>query len=152
MLGNPADADEAAQEAFVKAFRAINAFESRSGFSTWLHRIAANECLDVLRRRAREKLDSWDALTELEGSRLERLLAEPDAAGASETSDLIDRILSQLPPDYRLILALRELRGFSYEEIAEVLECSLDSVKARLRRARQELQKKLRHFSGSKDV
>lgn len=152
MVGST-DAEEAAQETFLKAYRAIGDFSGDSEFSTWIHRIAANQCLDILRRRAREKTDSWDALLEHEGGRVERLLAsERDASAAAEASDLAGRILGELPPDYRLVITLRELQGLSYDEIAKVLDCSLDSVKARLRRARLDLQKKLRHFLGTPSV
>lgn len=147
MLGNRADAEDAAQEAFVKAFRSLTSFRGDSAFSTWLVRLAANQCLDVLRAAARRPTDSWDALLEAEGDSIERWLkADPDPAAAAEAADLVGRLLALLPEEQRSVLLLREAEGLSYEEIAAALDCSLDSVKARLRRARRTLEDRLRHF------
>ena len=148
LLGDPVRAEDAAQEVFLKAYRSLPGFRLDSTFSTWLYRIASNHCLDLLRRRGREKSESLDALGEKDG--------EPSDAGlpsvegeerAVEDRDLVERLLSSLPPDYRLILTLREVQGLSYHEIAEAMDCSLDSVKARLRRAREKLEELGRHLS-----
>lgn len=153
MLGGQAQAEDAAQEAFLNAYRALKDFRSGAAFSTWLYRIAANRCLDVLRSRARRPEESLDALVEAEGPRLERLLAgEGSPADALEDADLARRVLALLPEDYRLILVLREVQGLSYDELAEALDSSLDAVKARLRRARQALQDAARHFPGAPGV
>ena len=147
ILGGPAEAEDAAQEIFLKAFQSLGKFRGSSSFSTWLYRVASNHCLDLLRKDARRKSESLDALLEAEGERIQSLLSEPDAQRRAEDADLVDRILRTLPPDYRLILTLREVQGLSYEEIMEAMDCSLDSVKARLRRARESLEVSLRHFS-----
>lgn len=148
MLSDSILAEDAAQEIFFKAYRALAAFRNDSSFSTWLYRIGANHCKDMLKKRSREKTQSWEALVEEKGEQIEELLAS-DAGQLSSLAnrELADKLLSQLPPDYRIILTLREAEGLSYEEIAETLKCSLDAVKARLRRAREALQIKLRHFS-----
>lgn len=143
MLGDRREAEDAAQEVFLKAYRSLGKFKGQAAVSTWLHRIAANHCLDVLRKRARRPAEP---LTE---ELAQRLFTEPPDL---EALDLADRALSELPPDYRLALTLRELQGFTYEEIAEITGSSLDSVKARLRRAREQLEERLRHFLGSEDV
>jgi RNA polymerase sigma-70 factor (ECF subfamily) len=143
MLGSRRDAEDAAQEVFLKAYQNLHKFKGDSAVGTWLHRIAANHCLDLLRKRARRPAEP---LTDELGRRL--FSKEPDL----EALDLAHRALSQLPEDYRLALTLRELQGFTYEEIAEITESSLDSVKARLRRAREQLQEKLRHFLKDSDV
>lgn len=140
--------EDAAQEVFLKAYRSLDRFQGDASFSTWLYRIATNHCLDILRKEARRRTESWEELVERDGEALHRLLASPAPSDALEASDLAARVLSHLPEDYRLILTLREAEGLSYQEIAEVLSCSLDSVKARLRRAREALQERLRHFSG----
>ena len=152
MLGNWADGEDAAQEVFLKAHRALPRFSGGSSVATWLYRIASNHCLDVLRAGARRPTWSWEALREAHGEAIERLAAEPDPSRALEDRDLALKALSALPPDYRLVLALRELEGLSYEEIAEASGSSLDSVKARLRRARVELEDRLRHFLRPRDV
>lgn len=145
-LGDAASAEDAAQEVFLKAFKALPRFQGEASFSTWLHRIAVNACLDLLRRRSRNRTESWDELVEKEGDRIGRLLAAPAPEHSAEDADLVARVLEQLPPEYRLVLTLREVQGLSYEEIAGAMGCSLDSVKARLQRARKEFTDRLRHF------
>ena len=147
LLREASVAEDAAQDIFLKAYQSLHAFQGHSLFSTWLYRIAANRCKDLLRKRSRQRSESWEALVETHGEALQQLLtvsANPTLAVAD--ADLADRLLSQLPPDYRLILTLREVEGLSYQELAETLACSMDAVKARLRRARQALQDTLRHF------
>ncbi len=153
LLGDPALAEDAAQEIFLKAYQALGSFRGTAAFSTWLYRISANHCKDLLRRRTRQRTESWEALLEEHGEQLQQLLRGPeDPRTTFTTVDLIDQVLSQLSPEYRLILTLRELEGLSYQELAETLQCSVDAVKARLRRARQELRDRLRHFFDPADV
>lgn len=84
---------------------------------------------------------------ESDASRIRTLFpSAPDASLTAENKDLVDRVLSRLPPEYRLILVLRETQGLNYEELAATLDCSLDAVKSRLKRARQALEEILRHF------
>ncbi|TBR16969.1 sigma-70 family RNA polymerase sigma factor [bacterium] len=153
MLGDPAAADDAAQEAFLSAWKALKSFKGDSAFGTWLHRIAANKCLDALRRSARRGEDSLDAILEGGGSRSESVQAGgrgPEEAAAA--ADLSAKVMGSLSDEYRLVLTLREVQGLSYEEIMTVMDCSLDSVKARLRRAREAALERLRHFSGGGGV
>jgi RNA polymerase sigma-70 factor (ECF subfamily) len=146
-LDDRTQAEDAAQEVFLKAYRNLPRFQGTSSFSTWLHRIASNHCLDLLRSRSRHKTQSWDELLEAEGESIHRLLsAPPDENRAREDADLVKRVLAYLSPEYRMILTLREVQGLSYDEIAAAMDCSLDSVKARLRRARQDFAGRLRHF------
>lgn len=129
---------------FLKAYRNLNRFRGEASFATWLHRLAANHCLDMLRRDHRRPTQPLEAASSTtEPGNLITLL---------EDADLIARVLAQLPPDYRLILTLREAQGLSYEEIAQTLECSLDAVKARLRRAREALTHAAQHFLHLEDV
>ena len=152
MLNNHTDAEEAAQDVFIKAFQALAKFKGDSAFSTWLYRITANHCLDVLRKRARRKTVSLEALVESEGDRIQNLFSVSDhSASLMENREIVDKILSTLPEDYRSILTLREIDGLEYQEIAETLNCSLDAVK-RLSRARKQLQIQLQPFLASKDV
>jgi RNA polymerase sigma-70 factor, ECF subfamily len=153
MLQNHSEAEEAAQDIFVKAYRSLPKFKGNSTFSTWLYRITTNHCLDVLRKRTRRKTYSLDALVEEEGDQIHQLFSTaPMAASQMENRDLAGKILSTLPEDYRVILTLREADGLEYQEIAEILDCSLDAVKGRLSRARKQLQENLRHFLREKDV
>jgi RNA polymerase sigma-70 factor (ECF subfamily) len=147
MLNDAALAEDAAQDAFLKAYEALPSFRQASRFSTWLYRIAANRCLDLIRKRRREPAESWDALVEQEGEPpRDRTAPAPDPAGQLANADLIRQTLAQLPPEYRLVLVLREVQGLSYQEIAATLDCSVDAVKARLRRAREALLDRARHF------
>ncbi len=153
LLGSETEAEDAAQEVFFKAYRSLASFRKESAFSTWLYRITANHCRDLLRKRSRQKLESLDKLFEESGDAAEKLLTpSSDSRSEREASDLIEQILSRLSPDERLILTLREVQGLSYQEMAQVLRCSLDAVKARLRRARKALEEQARHFSESRSV
>jgi len=152
LLSDAAEADDAAQEVFLKAYRSLDRFRADASFSTWLYRIAANHCRDCLRARARAASESWEALVEQQGDRIERLLSAPPGIDTSGEVDLVQRVLDQLSPDYRLILVLREVEGLSYEELAETLHCSLDAVRGRLSRAREDFEQRFRHFLGADTV
>jgi RNA polymerase sigma-70 factor (ECF subfamily) len=153
LLGHWTHAEDAAQDVFVKAFKTLSQFRGEAQFSTWIYRIAYRHCVDLLRSRTREKAVSWETLLEQRGESIHQLFAAPPPQGPSlENEDLIQRILSALKPEYREILILRESQGFTYEEIAHIMNCSLDSVKARLRRAREDVQDKMRHFCDPKTV
>ena len=149
LLGDPARAEDAAQEAFLRAFKALHSFAGQSSFRTWLTRIASNICLELLRKERRRHEESWDAIVEEKGEAAYRLLCEPGAAEDDlERRDIVNRMLSGLSDESRLALTLRDLSGYTYEEIAEAMDCTLDSVKARLRRARLAIIERLRAIEG----
>lgn len=148
VLKDAAEAEDAAQEAFLKAWRKRDGFDGRASFGTWVHRIAVNACLDRLRAGARRRSRSLESL-DGPGAASLRALAEPSSAGALEDRDLAERLLSALTPEQRLAFTLCEREGLSYAEIAEAMSCSVDSVKARIKRARRELLDAARHFSGT---
>ncbi|MGI6453655.1 MAG: RNA polymerase sigma factor [Syntrophomonadaceae bacterium] len=149
-LGNEEDANDLAQEAFIKAFRSLSSFKGESGFGTWLFRIASNLCLDELRgRKRRIKCLSLDEpVITSQGEELPKEIPDLSAAvddkyEKKELSLYIQKLLNELKPDYKAIIVLRDMMGFSYEEIAEILKCSQGTVKSRLNRARAILRKKL---------
>ncbi|MFA5975925.1 MAG: RNA polymerase sigma factor [Elusimicrobiota bacterium] len=146
LLANASDAEAAAHDVFVAAYESLAKFEGRSSFLTWICRIAHNHCLGLLRKRSSQKTDS---INELMDSGKEPVLLE-SASGWSdvrkEECRLVQEALVQIRPAHREILVYREVEGLSYEEIAMKLDCSLDAVRARLRRARLDLQDKARHF------
>ena len=147
LLQIPSEAEDAAQDVFVLAYKRLSSFRGDSAFSTWMYRIATNYCLDLLRKRKREKSDSIDRLIEeKKDASLHTLHFESGPETVMERKDLVTRLLSRLNENERTILILREAEGFSYQEIAAILEISIDAVKARLKRARQSLQEKTRHL------
>lgn len=143
MTGNPEDAADMTQEAFVKAYRSLESFRGDSKFSVWLYRIVSNVCLDFLRRRSRQGTVSLSA----EGDDGEDVQLDlPDEGQSPEallerrmTREAVRRGLEALPPDARQILLLREIQGLRYEEIAEALDLEVGTVKSRIFRARKRL-------------
>ena len=137
LLSNVAEAEDAAQEAFVKAYQSFEKFKGDSAFSTWVCRIAYNHCMDVLRKKSRQKTDSLEEVIER---------AENDPGFAEDNKELAQEALDSLRPEQKEILLMREVGQLSYDQIASELNLSLDAVKSRLRRARHDLQEKARHF------
>ena len=141
MMGDPDDAYDLTQECFIKAYRNLEKTNGDLNVSAWLHRIASNSCLDVLRRRKRIRWLPW------ENDRHETLLQpymadDPEATVVStETRQDVQVILNQMSPRNRLALLLREFEGLSTEEIGEVLGISRSAVKSVLFRARDEFRK-----------
>ena len=142
-LGNPQDAEDVTQEAFLKAYRSLSSFRGDSKFSVWLYRIVSNLCLDFLRARSRRPSQSL-TVEDDEGEVGE--LEIPDEHFSPEklldrklTRESVQRGLASLPDDARQILLLRELKGLSYEEIADVLDLEPGTVKSRIFRARKKL-------------
>lgn len=137
-LQDDAAADDVVQESFIKAFRAISTFQGGS-FKSWIIRIVANTCYDLLRSRQRRLTDSLDDLVENEdyASYLEDVTANPHAhAERMELSELIERSFASLPTDQRLVLTLCDVHGYSYEEIADMTDVPIGTVKSRINRAR----------------
>lgn len=145
VLRSQAEAEDAAQEIFLKAFHRLRSFRHDAAFSTWLYRIAYNHCLDLRRQAHRRREQSWEAQVEQQGDAAHPFDEMPDPVLAA-IDPRLQQALDRLPPDYRLILILREVQELSYDDIASVLHTSLDGVKARLKRARAALQEEARHF------
>ena len=142
ILGHHQDAQDVAQDAFLSVWENIGKFEFRSQFSTWLYRIVKNKCFNHIDQHQRRKTDP----TEIDDSQpwvpLDTATPE-DAALRSEEKDIVHNALAKLKDSYREILVLRELRELSYEEISEILDCTLGRVKSRLHEARKALKKEL---------
>ena len=143
MTGSPEDAEDMAQEAFLKAFNSIQSFRGDSKFSVWLYRIVSNVCLDFLRKRSKRQTVSLSVEDE-DGEEVQFDLADtaqsPEALLEKKlTRESVQRGLRQLPPDARQILLLREIQGLSYEEIGETLGLEPGTVKSRIFRARKRL-------------
>jgi RNA polymerase sigma-70 factor, ECF subfamily len=148
MLGDVADAADGTQEVFLKAFRGIRSFRQGSSLKTWLYRIAIREALNHKRwfKRHLQKNVSIDAEPE-EGHasiEIEDLAATPfEQFAAHEIQAAVQNALQEIPEVFRSAVILRDLEGLSYEEIAEVLECSVGTVKSRILRGRRALKELL---------
>jgi RNA polymerase sigma-70 factor (ECF subfamily) len=140
VTGNPEDASDAAQEAFLKAFRSLRSFRGDAAFGTWLHRIAVNAALDIVRRRPPQTYDLLEAAatpTDAQDRELER----------REVQRRIHRAILALPTDQRVAVVLRDIQGLSYGEIASVLQVPVGTVRSRLSRARETLRSALADLS-----
>ena len=153
MCGNPEDAAEAAQEAFLAVWQGLKFFRGESSFSTWLYRLASNACVDLLRREGRHRTAAGPSLDD-EELRLETADPAPTPQEAAERAELrrqIENGLRALPAEYRQVLILREMHQLSYEEIGQTLSLDPGTVKSRISRGRKRLQKFLMesgNFSG----
>lgn len=152
MLGHREDALDVAQEIFVTIFRSLDRFEEKARFSTWLYRVTVNRCRDELRRRTTVKHTRPHSLERLTHGDPERRSIDPPARGASplqgavarETEELLAGAICELPEDAREVLVMRDVEGLSYEEIADVLEIPVGTVRSRLNRARTLLRERIR--------
>jgi RNA polymerase sigma-70 factor (ECF subfamily) len=147
MLGNAHDAEDAAQDTFIKAYRNLNHFRPDASFYTWLYRIAANTCLDYKKRPFFESI--FKSSDEDEDFFQEPVSDEPSPEKMYEDKQLglvLRKGLGKLSSKLRVVIILKEIEGLSYEEIAEVLEVSVGTVKSRISRAREELKKILKKF------
>ena len=166
MCGNRDDAADLAQEALVRAYRAMGRFRLQSQFSTWLYRIVVNVCLDHQRRRKRHPTVSLDEPLSGEDGDIPRQVSSDvlDPAAAYErleTQRTVHQAIGRLSDDHRLVIVLRDIQGFSYEDIAATLGVPLGTVKSRLNRARGALKEELLHaellltetvYAGNQDV
>ena len=142
MMGNSYDADDMAQEALIKAYKAIHQFKGDSQFSTWLYRIAMNTCKDELRRR-KEALpldDGIDTLTEAEKSKSDPLIIYEQ----KELQLKVQSALNKLSVDGKEVIILRDIMGYSYEEIGNMLQIPIGTVRSRINRNRSMLKDILR--------
>ena len=142
MCKNPADAEEAAQEAFLAAWQGLAFFRGESSFSTWLYRLASNACVDVLRREGRHRSAAGPSLND-EEVQLEVPDTAPSPQEQAERSELRQQIeagLQALTPDHRQVLLLREMHQLSYDEIAQTLDVDVGTVKSRINRGRKQLR------------
>ncbi|MDN5348268.1 MAG: polymerase sigma-70 factor, subfamily [Clostridia bacterium] len=139
-LGDYEDACDAAQEAFVRAFTRLHTFKGDCSFKTWLCHIVANVCRDELRRYKRHPQVFWDDGPVAETDLNPQFILPEEALAAKEDEILLQNLLNCLPPEFRAVVVMRDIQGFSYEEIASQLGCSLGTVKSRLNRARKYLK------------
>jgi RNA polymerase sigma-70 factor (ECF subfamily) len=151
---NPAEAEDIAQEAFIKAYRALPQFRGDSAFYTWLYRIAINTAKNAVVSRDRSPIDfeldlqnpdeSYDMHGRLKDSETPEALVMTDEIRAT-----VNSAIDALPEDLRTAIVLRELEGLSYEEIAATMDCPVGTVRSRIFRAREAIDRRLREvFEG----
>ncbi len=148
MVHNREETEDLVQEAFMKAFKALPTFNEEYAFSTWLYKIAVNNCIDHMRKK-RLKTFSLNKPLQSKDGELDREFPDtsmsPDKDILSdEKSRLIEAAIQELPENYKTAIILRHAEEKSYEEIAQILDIPLGTVKARIFRAREMLKKKLK--------
>lgn len=152
IMGDEAAASDATQEAFISAYKNLKSFRGGS-FKSWLLRIVTNACYDDLRRRKRRPATSLDELTNGEDGEAEFDVPSADdgpetIAQRHELAQLLQRGITTLPDDQRIVLVLSDVQGMSYEEIAEMTNSNIGTVKSRLSRARAKLREYLQQTHG----
>src|SRR5688500_18438390 len=146
-VNDAAEAQDVAQEAFLKAYRALPSFRGDSAFYTWLYRIAINTAKNTLvsnrRRRVDFDLDLQDPDQYDRHAKLKDVATPERVMLTEEIREVVERAMQQLPEDLRTAIVLREIEGLSYEEIAEAMDCPVGTVRSRIFRAREAIDKRL---------
>lgn len=149
LANNNYDAQDLAQDVFVQAFRNIRSFRQEADFGTWLHRIAINLWINWCRKHKKVLVLSLDEPLMLGDQELNRELAAGqdsplEILERTELNEQVRQALNRLHPEYKAVLVLREMEGYSYEEISSLLGCSLGTVKSRINRGRKALLKEIK--------
>ncbi len=150
LTGDYDDAADLAQDAFIKVYRNLGQFRGQAAFSTWLYRVVTNVFLDEMRKRKRRPVVAIsldDSIVTEEGELSRELpshdLGPEDLSAQHELQQTVRAGMQKLPEDYRVVLILRDLQGYTYDEIASMLDINLGTVKSRISRARLALRKVL---------
>jgi len=149
MTGNRQEAEDVVQETFLRVYKNLDQFDDKQKFSTWIYRIATNQCIDRLRKKRKvysldaessehEGLDGYDMMPSDNRTPESELLL-------SETQILVQKALETLPPKYKSVMILRYMQDLSLQEIAEVLDMPVTTVKTRVHRGREFMRKRLEH-------
>lgn len=148
MVQDRDEADDLAQEVFVRVYKSAASYLPRAKFSTWIYRITKNLCLNELRRR-KKRFVSLDETISTDEGEVKREVADPNAAtpfqdtSKHELQELVKEAIESLPANQRMAVILRRYEQLSYEDIAQALECSVSAVKSLLNRAKDSLKEKL---------
>ena len=145
ITGDYNDAEDISQDVFIKVFKAIKNFKEQASFYTWLYRITINECMDKIKKKKKAIVYSLDVPIETEGDEITREVKDerelPDEKiERKELRSYIQAALNSISYEHRTMIILRDIQGFSYEEIAEMLKCPGGTVKSRISRARKVLK------------
>jgi RNA polymerase sigma-70 factor (ECF subfamily) len=153
---NAAEAEDVTQDAFIKAYRALPAFRGDSAFYTWLYRIGINTAKNHLVAQGRRAptstpFDSDDAEDFEDAALLHEVATPENELMSKQVVEVVNASLQELPDDLRTALTLREIEGLSYEEIAEVMNCPIGTVRSRIFRAREVIATNLRPLLGTSE-
>jgi RNA polymerase sigma-70 factor, ECF subfamily len=157
LVRDPAEIEDVTQEAFIKAYRALPAFRGESAFYTWLYRIGINTAKNYLVAMGRRaptstEFDSEEAEGFEDGQQLRDINTPESELLTKQIAKTVNETMDTLPDELRTAIVLREIEGLSYEEIAEIMNCPLGTVRSRIFRARDAIAEKLRPLLGtSKD-
>ena len=138
ILNDTSIVDDLAQEVFIRVYEGLSKFRFESSFYTWLYRITINKCRDEMRKKKMRKFFSLHVLIDSSNEELQsKITVHPDNSGAEE---LVNKGLQELPEKFRIPIVLKDIDGFSYEEMAKIMHCEIGTVKSRLSRARAMLR------------
>ena len=140
MMGNREDAQDCAQEAMVRIYRAMGSFKGQSALATWIYRITMNSCLDELRRRKARKVTSLDSLVDNGWSPTDTGDTPEEHGLRVEKQNALNQAIQSLPDDMRAAIILRDVKGYSYDEIASILDANVGTIKSRISRGREKLR------------
>jgi RNA polymerase sigma-70 factor (ECF subfamily) len=148
-IRDPAEVEDVAQEAFIKAYRALPSFRGESAFYTWLYRIGINTAKNYLVAMGRRaptvtEFDSEEAESFEDGEQLRDINTPESVLMSRQIGDTVNEAMAALPEELRTAIALREIEGLSYEEIATVMNCPIGTVRSRIFRAREAIATRLR--------
>lgn len=140
MMGNREDAQDCAQEAMVRIYRAMGSFKGQSALATWIYCITMNTCLDELRRRKARKVTSLDSLVDNGWSPTDTGDTPEEHGLRVEKQNALNQAIQALPDDMRAAIILRDVKGYSYDEIASILDANVGTIKSRISRGREKLR------------
>lgn len=149
VTGDREQVEDLSQEVFLKVYRAMRSYNQTASFATWVSRIAINHCYDHLRQRrgSRHRVESFDGTSEDKSSPANSLPASgPNPERAALLRDVVSKLLRRASEDDRVVMALKELDGMSVEEISEILDLKIGTVKVRLHRARKRMLEDFRRM------
>ena len=148
IMRNVEDAEDASQEALIKIFKNISSFNMESTFKVWMYRIIVNTCIDFKRRKNISTVSIDETMDLGSGREVQREISDesynPDALiERNYSTQLVNDAINALEDDFKTIIILRDIKGFTYDEISQILSCNLGTVKSRLSRARKRLKELL---------
>ena len=148
VMRNAEDAEDASQEALIKIFKNISSFNMESTFKVWMYRVVVNTCIDFKRRKNVNTLSIDETIDLGSGREIQREIPDesnnPDALiERNYNTQLVNDAINMLEDDFKTIIILRDIKGFTYDEISQILSCNLGTVKSRLSRARKRLKELL---------